>query len=69
MDKTTKTISIWRDALGYSYSDDDVDVSLLSLTESFGLMIARLAATIEFSENADEIVRYDIEITKTVYNN
>ena len=67
MDKTTTTISIWRDHLGYSYSDDDVDVSLLSLMDSFGLMIARLAATMEFSENADEIVRYDIKITKNLY--
>lgn len=67
MVKTTTTISIWRDALGYTYSDDDVEVSLLPMMYSFGLMIARLAETMEFSENADEIVRYDITITKNLY--
>lgn len=63
-----KAISIWRDAIGYDYSDDNTFKSRLTMMESFGMMIARLAATLQHSEDADEIVRYDIEITKTVYN-
>lgn len=67
--KTQKTtISIWRDAIGYDYSDDDIFRSRLTMVESFGMMISRLAATLQHSEDADEIVRYDIEITMNVYN-
>lgn len=67
--KTQKTaISIWRDAIGYDYSDDDTFKSRLTMIESFGMMISRIAATLQRSEDADEIVRYDIEITMNVYN-
>lgn len=62
------TISIWRDAIGYDYSDDNTFDSRQSMMESFGMLIARLAATLQHSEDTDEIVRYDIEVTKTVYN-
>lgn len=62
------TISIWRDAMGYDYSDDDTFKSRHSMMESLGMMIARLAATLQFSEDKDEIVMYKIEITKEVYN-
>lgn len=67
--KTQKTtISIWRDAMGYDYSDDDTFMSRHSMMESFGMMIARLAATLQNSEDEDEIVMYKIEITKELYN-
>lgn len=67
--KTQKTtISIWRDAIGYDYGDDDTFKSRQSMMESFGMMIARLAATLQYSEDEDEIVMYKIEITKEVYN-
>lgn len=66
---TQKTqINIWRDAIGYDYCDDGQFNKRLTMIESFGMLIARLAATLQYSEDTDEIVRYDIEITKHVYN-
>lgn len=68
MDTKKTKISIWRDATGYDYSDDDAFKSHKSMLTSFGMLIARLAATLQYSEDEDEIVMYEIEITKTVYN-
>lgn len=68
MNTQKTTINIWRDAIGYNYCDDGEFNKRLTMIESFGMLMARLAATLQHSEDADEIVRYDIEITKHVYN-
>lgn len=60
-------ITIWHNAFGYGYSDDYIYKSQLSEVESFGLLIARLAAMIMDSEDVDKVVVYQIEITKTIY--
>ena len=60
-------ITIWHNAIGYGYSDDYISKSQLSEVESFGLLIARLAAMIHDGEDVSEVVVYQIEITKTIY--
>lgn len=68
MDKQKATISIWRDAIGYAYRDNNEYKSQLTMQDVFGRLIARLTATIQYSEDFGEIAEYEIEITKRVYN-
>ena len=67
MVKIETEITIWHNAIGYGYSDDYISKSQLSEIEIFGMLIARLAAMIQDSEDVGEVVIYQIEITKTVY--
>ena len=68
MIKIETDITIWHNALGYGYSDDYISKGQLSEIESFGLLIARLAAMIQNDEDVGEVVVYQIEIVKDVYN-
>lgn len=68
MDTKKTAISIWRDALGYAYSDDYDTKTQLTMIDSFAMLIARLATMLQYSEDFDEIVMFKIEITKDVYN-
>lgn len=67
--KTQQTsISIWRNAIGYVYCDDFDYKSKLLMIEAVGMLIARLAATIQHSEDVEETVEYQIDITKRTYS-
>lgn len=68
MIKIETDITIWHNALGYGYSDDYISKGQLSEIESFGLLIARLAAMIQNDEDVGEVVVYQIEIVKDIYN-
>lgn len=68
MIKIETNITIWHNALGYGYSDDYISKGQLSEIESFGLLIARLAAMIQNDEDVGEIVVCQIEIEKDIYN-
>jgi hypothetical protein len=68
MIKIETDITIWHNAIGYGYSDDYISKGQLSEIESFGLLIARLAAMIQNDEDVGDVVVYQIEIVKDVYN-
>lgn len=64
MKKRIRTITIWRTDNGYVYDDDFHSKANITMLEVFGMLISRLAATIQYSEDNKEKVEYQIEITK-----
>lgn len=65
-DKTN--IGIWHNGLGYCYSDDYDAKSQLSMDEAFGMLMARLMATLRDFETANGTAEYHIEIVGRVYS-
>lgn len=68
MIKIETNITIWHNAFGYGYSDDYISKGQLSEIESFGLLIARLAAMIQNDKDVGEVFVCQIEIEKDIYN-
>ena len=66
MKKRKKTITIGRNSYGYYYNDDDANISESRMIDVFGMLIARLAGTIQHDEDVKDEVKYQIEITKTI---
>lgn len=66
MKKRTKTITIGHNSYGYYYNDDDTNISESRMIEVFGMLIARLAGSIQHDEDLKNEVKYQIEITKTI---
>lgn len=67
--KTKKTnVDIWHNGFGYCYSDDYNDKSKLPIDVAFGMLFARLMATMrDFGDNMGT-AEYHIEITTRVYD-
>lgn len=66
MKKRAKTITIGRNSYGYYYNDDDTNINGSRMIDVFGMLIARLAGTIQHDEDVKNEVKYQIEITKTI---
>lgn len=66
MEKQTFEITIGRNQNGYYYSDRDTNVTEATMIEASGMLIARLAASIQHDEDKDNKAEYRIFITKTM---
>lgn len=66
MEKQTKTITIGRNRYGFYYRDNTNDMSEILMIEAFGMLIARLAGTIQHNEDNNQMVEYQIDITRTM---
>lgn len=64
MEKKKHTITIGHKCDGYYYSDSDIDVYGTNQLEAFGILIARLATTLQANQFRDENVEYKIDIKK-----
>lgn len=66
MKEQKTTITIVRDNNGYYYGDNSTDVEDKDMVEVFGLLISRLAATIQYDADFGNNVEYKIDITKRI---
>lgn len=66
MEKRTKTITIGRNQYGFYYRDSSHEINEIAMLEAFGMLVARLAGTIQYSADMEHDVEYTIDITKTM---
>lgn len=64
MKKREFTITIGRNENGYYYNDKDCNISSVSMIEVCGLLFARFGATIQHDAEKNNIVEYQIDISK-----
>lgn len=65
MKKDKRTFTIGRNNNGFYYTDKDTNLVDVTMIEAFGMLLARLAGTIQHAEEKGQIVKYQIEITRT----
>lgn len=66
MKKQKTTITIVGDNNRYCYRDNSIDEEDKTMVEVFGLMISRLAASVQYDADFEHNVEYTIDITKRI---
>lgn len=60
-----RTITIGRGCYGFYYSDDSGNrIECTTMIEAFGMLSARIGATLQHNDDFDEKVEYAIDITR-----